>query len=62
MRNTVSLDIVRYGVLEETQVYKMRFGIIVDYKLRKAVGVGIFKDQQLALPAAGNHGGRLVGI
>lgn len=40
----------------------MGFGVVIDHKLRKAVGVGIFQNQQLALAGAGDHGGGLVGI
>lgn len=34
----------------------MRFGIIVDYKLRKAICIGALDNQQLSLSAAGNYG------
>ncbi len=40
----------------------MGLGVVADHKLRKAVSVGIFQNQQLALPVAGNHSGGLVGI
>lgn len=62
LRNAVFFDIIRYRILKEAQVDQMGFGVVIDHKLRKAVGVGIFQNQQLALAGAGDHGGGLVGI
>ena len=60
--DAVFLDVVRYRVLVETRIDEMGLGVVVDHKLRKVVSVGIFQNQQLALPVAGNHSGGLVGI
>ena len=57
----VFLNAVRYRALVETQIDEMGLGVVFDHKLRKAVRVGIFQNQQLA-PVAGNHSGGLVGI
>ena len=62
LRNAVFFNIVRYRILKEAQVDQMGFGVVIDHKLRKAVGVGIFQNQQLAFAVAGNNGCRLVGI
>lgn len=56
--DAVFLDAVRYRVLVETQIDEMGLGVVADHKLRKAVRVGIFQNQQPALPVAGG----LVGI
>ena len=47
--DAVFLDAVRYRVLVETQIDEMGLGVVVDHKLRKAVRIGIFQNQQLAL-------------
>ena len=48
--DAVFLDAVRYRVLVETQIDEMGLGVVADHKLRKAVRVGIFQNQQLAPP------------
>ena len=46
--DAVFLDVVRYRVLVEIQIDEMGLGVVADHKLRKAVSVGIFQNQQLA--------------
>ena len=46
--DAVFLNVVRYRVLVEIQIDEIGLGVVADHKLRKAVRIGIFQNQQLA--------------